>query len=295
MAIDVIARGLATSLTDENGKIATNKMPTIEVNSTEGFTSIGKLTNPELINGRTSEEILLMMLFGIVNPVLTNPSLKIELDKTSTLIIGREQTLSGALSFDQGRIDPAYGTTGYRAGLPISYSIGDQEYKTNALTQKFSLTITPTSFENYIDYFVTHEAGEQPMNSIGKPVDAPYAAGIIFHTLYLSAVYPLLDAQGNDLEFTWFESTDGEGYQSFFASEGSGTKQSFALHKNVNVVGIKAYDSLTKDWSWLGGEGAEDSLDYFTRTEVNGLQVFTHNHIKVGERELRIYVANQEV
>ena len=295
MAIDVIARGLATSLTDENGKIATNKMPTIEVNSTEGFTSIGKLTNPELINGRTSEEILLMMLFGIVNPVLTDPSLKIELDETSTLIIGREQTLSGALSFDQGRIDPAYGTTGYRAGLPTSYKIGDQEYKTNALTQKFSLTITPTSHENYIDYFVTHEAGEQPMNSIGKPIDAPYAAGIIFHTLYLRAAYPLLDAQRNDLEFTWFEANDGEGYESTFASEGSGVKQSFALPTTVNVIGIKAYDSLTKEWSWLGGEDAIDSLDYFTKTEEDNLQVFVHNRAKVGERELRIYITYPEV
>ena len=133
------------------------------------------------------------------------------------------------------------------------------------------------------------------MNSIGKPVDAPYAAGIIFHTLYLSAVYPLLDAQGNDLEFTWFEVNDGEGYESTFASEGSGTKQSFALPNTVNVIGIKAYDSLTKEWSWLGGEEAIDSLDYFTKSEEGNLQVFVHNRAKVGERELRIYITYPEV
>ena len=100
---------------------------------------------------------------------------------------------------------------------------------------------------------------------------------------------------GDELEVYVISPNDGEGYESTFASEGGGVKQSFALPATVNVIGIKAYDSLTKEWSWLGGEDAIDSLDYFTKTEEDNLQVFVHNRAKVGERELRIYITYPEV
>ena len=59
MAIDIIARGLATSLVGPDGKIASDKMPTLS--GTEGLTGfypLGKLTDPSLVEGKTAEEIL---------------------------------------------------------------------------------------------------------------------------------------------------------------------------------------------------------------------------------------------
>ena len=91
MAIDIIARGLATSLVGSDGKISSDKMPTLQGTSElTGFTSIGKLTDPSLIEGKTAEEILLMMLYGVVSPTLTEPKLSISLSEDSLpLVIGR--------------------------------------------------------------------------------------------------------------------------------------------------------------------------------------------------------------
>jgi len=95
------------------------------------------------------------------------------------------------------------------------------------------------------------------------------------------------------MSFNWFEDTDGEGYQSIFLSEGSGTKQAFALDSSVSVIGFKAIDPITKEWIWLGGEGPEVSLSFFDIAEdkEKNRKIYTHNYFTVGERELRIYVA----
>jgi len=225
MAIDIIARGLATSLLGSNGKIASNKMPTVEGTSElTGFFPIGKLTDPSLIEGKTSEEILLMMLFGVVSPTLTAPSLSIELSTKTPLIIGREATLEGALVFDRGRIDPAYGTSGYRAGLPISFSIADELIETSNTTYNFKFSFTPTASENFVGYSVSYSEGEQPLNSIGQNFNSPLPAGIIGNQLSIAATYPIYCDEGKEIEFEWFEDEDGEGYAALFATEATGER-----------------------------------------------------------------------
>ena len=168
MAIDIIARGLATSLIGSNGKISSDKMPTLEGTSElTGFTSIGKLTDASLVEGRTAEEILMMMLYGVVSPTLTEPSLSIALsDDSLPLIIGRPSALKGTLTFDRGKIEPAYGTSGYRAGAPISYSVGDTITESSGAQYDFEIELTPTSSNVNLVYGVSYEEGEQPLNSI---------------------------------------------------------------------------------------------------------------------------------
>lgn len=299
MAIDIIARGLATSLLGSNGKIASNKMPTVEGTSElTGFFPIGKLTDPSLIEGKTSEEILLMMLFGVVSPTLTAPSLSIELSTKTPLIIGREATLEGALVFDRGRIDPAYGTSGYRAGLPISFSIADELIETSNTTYNFKFSFTPTASENFVGYSVSYSEGEQPLNSIGQNFNSPLPAGIIGNQLSIAATYPIYCDEGKEIEFEWFEDEDGEGYAALFATEATGERQSFSVSNDLKVIGVKTFDDLAQQWNWLGGETAEVSLTYFDTTTVTGeslgettdYTLYTHNYLEVGARELRIYV-----
>jgi hypothetical protein len=128
MAIDIIARGLATSLLGSDGRVSSDKMPVISgVLGTEGFTPIGNLTDPSQIEGKTVEEILLMMLFGAVNPTFTSPDLTIELASEATAIVGRQTSISGKLIFNRGAITPPYGTSGFRAGAPIAFTVGDEE------------------------------------------------------------------------------------------------------------------------------------------------------------------------
>lgn len=294
MAIDTIARGLATSIYGSDGRIAANKMPKVEIADTTGFTSIGKLTDPSLVAGKTSEEILLMMLFGIVTPALKAPSVRLVLnEEISYLIVGEKKTINGVVQFDRGSIEPAYGTSGKRSGLPTSYQVNESVYSSNDLSLSFSIDITPVPGENILSYAVFYSAGEQPLNSIGQPFEAPLPAGMVSGSISIDGVYQLYSADLIPMSFNWFEDTDGEGYQSIFLSEGSGTKQAFALDSRVSVVGFKAIDPITKEWIWLGGEGPEVSLSFFDITEdkENNRKIYTHNYFTVGERELRIYVA----
>lgn len=293
MAIDIIARGLAAQLIGPDGRVLSKKMPTLTGTSDlSGFTPIGHLTDASMVEGKTAEEILLTILYGVVNPTLTAPSVSITLNEgLDILIIGRESRVEGVLTFDRGKIDPAYGTSGYRAGLPTAYTINNETTAASDLTYNFSFVFTPTQSENTIVYSVSYEEGEQPLNSIGSAVGEPLAAGSIGGNITLTAVYPLLDANGADYEFTWFEANDGSGYLATFASEGSGIKQAFAVSSELTVIGVKGFNVLTQQWEWLGGN-AERSLTHFDVSITDdGNVLYTHNQPATGKRELRIYVS----
>lgn len=298
MAIDIIARGLASSLTGPDGKISSSKMPTLSaVPQGTTFYPVGQLSDSSLVAGKTAEEILLMMLYGIVSPTLTNPYLSIALsDENKQLVIGRPTVLKGALSFNRGAIDPAYGTSGYRVGAPTSYSIGDITIESENTVCEFEVEITPTEPKVYISYSVSYGAGEQPVNSIGQPVGAPLPSGSINMSLELDAMPALYTAEGSEQEFTFFEDEVGQGYQSVFVSEGSGTQQSFAVESSLSVVGIKTFNPLSQQWEWLGGSPTA-SLTHFDISVISKEQLgeskdyilYTHNQPAKGERELRIY------
>lgn len=299
MAIDIIARGLATSLIGSDGKIASDKLPVFgEVTSTAGFIPIGGVTDPSQITGKTAEEVVLMMLFGIVTPTLTMPSLSIKLSSSATVIAGRETEISGVIHFDRGSIVPALSTSGFRAGAPVSYTINGNYYETDEVDMPFVLNYIPTLGENKILYSVNYSQGEQPVDSLGAPVGAPLPAGTITQTLVINGLYQLYNAEGEPIDFTYFEESDGQGYLTTMLSESSGTKQSFAVAEGITVVGVKQFDMMTQQWGWIGGS-AEASLRTFDATIITGESLnepidfvcYTHNGSDRGARELRIYVA----
>ena len=299
MAIDIIARGLATSLIGPNGKISSDKMPTFGA-TPEGttFYPIGALTDPSLLEGKTADEILLMILFGTVNPTFTNPSFKASLNTSTTIYAGRKQILTGTLTFNRGKISPANGTSGLRAGAPYSYSVGDQTIESTSLSQAFTIELTPVQGENSIACKVFYNEGEQPLNSAGEIYGTPYPAGSLSYNLTFTAVYPPYSNEGNEIPFITFKESDGEGYQVTMASEGSsGNRQSFAIASVMTVIGIKQFDIISQDWQWIGGD-AESSLETFDTTIISGdsldesidYVLYTYNGVQAGERQLRIYV-----
>lgn len=301
MAIDNIARGLAASLIGSDGKIASDKLPVMgEAPNGAQFYPMGALTDSSQVAGKTAEELLMMMLFGIVNPTLTNPSFNAKLSTSAPFYAGRNQTIQGTMTFNRGKISPAYGTSGYRSGLPIKYSVNQNEIASTSLSTSFILEVIPTEGENTISCLVEYGMGEQPMNSAGATYDSPYPAGTLTYSLKFNAVYPVYSAQGEELSFEQFTDSTGKGYQITFESEASsGVKQSFAIANSQTVIGIKQYDIIAKDWLWIGGD-AESSLETFDTTIVTGDSlgeeisyiVYTHNGVQSGERQLRIYLAN---
>lgn len=301
MAIDVIARGLASSLLGADGRVSADKMPALTGTSElSGFTSIGKLTDPSLVEGKTAEEILLMMLYGVVSPTLTAPELKIALSADMQQpIIGRPSLIEGALTFNRGRIEPAHGTSGYRAGAPISYFIGDASEESSNLNYDFSVEVTPTSDIITLEYGVNYRAGEQPLDSIGRPFDIALPAGALTGSIKIEAVYPVYSADGHEHDFHWFKEEDGSGYQIALKSENveGASRQSFAVSSIATVKGVKAINPMTQQWEWIGGSAAV-SLTYFDISILTGDSIgestdyilYTYNSTPTGARELRVYI-----
>lgn len=296
MAIDIIARGLASSLLGSDGKVASDKLPTMAaVPEGTTFYPVGAVTDPSLLEGKTADEILMMILYGLVNPVLTAPSLSIVLDdEISTVTAGRECVLSGALTFDRGSINPAYGTSGYRAGMATSYSVNGASYE----SPQFTITFTPIVGDNVIAAMVTYAEGEQPLNSIGQPFNIALPAGSVAASLVIKGVAPIYTAEGEDIEYSSFEDEQGSGYEITVPQETAESgKQSFAVSSTFEVIGIKQFNVLSQQWEWLNGS-QEDSLMYFDTTLIKGdslgeeeyYVLYTNTDLATGERELRIYV-----
>lgn len=302
MAIDIIARGLATSLLDSSGKISSDKLPTIGA-APDGatFHPIGGITDSAAIEGKTAEEILLMMLYGVTNPTLIPPSLLVQINNSLPLVAGENVEIVGTLKFNRGAISPAYGTSGYRAGAPEYYLINNEKIESNLSTLDFSFNYTPLSGSNHMIFSVVHGEGEQPYNSTGAIYDSPYPAGTCTQSIVLDAVYAVYDLNHNKVDFVYFTEDDGEGYEVIMLSEAveGADKQSFAIANNMTVVGIKQYDVLAQDWLWIGGS-AEASLGTFDKTEIHkdnlgeieDYVLYTHNGSARGVRQLRVYITN---
>lgn len=300
MAIDIVARGLAMSLVGDDGRVISDKMPLVQGTSDlTGFTPIGGLTDASMIEGRTVEDILLMILYGFTNPTLVAPKVTIALqNENEVLIIGRQSVLRGTVTFDRGLISPANGTSGFRSGAPISYTINNTTVESTSLSYDFELEVTPTERVFLLECLVKYAEGEQPINSIGKPFDAPLPAGILHETLECRAAQALYNVNYEEMKFSWFKQNDGEGYSFIVPSETLSSKQTFIISSELNVIGVKAFSPLTQTWEWIGGENAATSLTCFNISLVKAEELgettdyikYINNQPRTGERELRVYV-----
>lgn len=297
MAIDIIARGLATSLIGSDGKIDSSKMPILQVptGSEAGFIPIGNLTSVEQIEGKTAEEILMLMLFGIMQPTITEPKFSIKLNTIQNVIAYTEQIIKGTLVFDQGEIRVPNDTSMVRAGAPTHYTVNDLDIASSSLNVDFSLTLIPTIGENVFLASVTFEEGPQPVDSLGNPFDKPYPAGSLSSTFVINGISSLTTSKDELVEFTYFQNEEGAGYQAIALAElDDDNKQSFKILAETPILGIKQFNPLSQKWEWIGGS-AEISLKTFDATFIQGdapentYIVYIHNGSIKGQRELRLY------
>lgn len=295
MAIDIVARGLALSVLGADGKVSADKMPTFTIPSGEGveFTPVGALTDVNWIKGRTAEEILQAILFGLVYPTLTEPEFNIEITSDTTIIAGVSTVIEGVLHFNRGEIIAADGSSTPRTGAATQYMVQGAEQENTGTDVPFSVTLTLDIGTHELIAQVTFEEGAQPVDSLGNPYSEPYAAGYLMTAAYLTAISNLTDALGNALTFTYFDDETGTGYQTVAASESTGVKQSFAVDVSTPILGIKQLNPITQSWEWIGGTAAA-SLKTFTIVEEEGIITYTHNGSAAGTRELQLYTQIKE-
>ena len=308
MAVDTIARALALSVLGADGNVSPDKLPGFDTEDPTTFT-VGGLESGTNINGKSIYEILQLILYGEVvpdYPTLVSPSFSLENLPGLVGVVGSSFVVSGNAIFNRGQIYPAYGTSGYRSGAPVSYNFNGQVESTSELNVPFLITLNNLSQgSTQVTVSVNYEAGEQPLDSMGGDYNSPYPAGTLTQYLDVLGIYPIFtssdgeqDLTENALLTTYFSNATGTGFEVTIAGEDmeSGEKQVFALYSGTPAVGVQQYDELRHEWDWIYGT-PEDSLTAFTpgetTLEVSGISVtyttYTNALEAVGERNLKIF------
>lgn len=295
MAIDIVARGLALSMLGADGKVSADKMPTLKIPSGEGvdFTPVGALTDVNWIKGRTTEEVLYAILFGLVNPILTEPSFNIELTSSNIITAFEPTIIEGMLHFNRGEIIAADGSSIPRTGAATKYTVWGVEQENIGTDVPFSIECTLGLGEHDIPATVEFAEGAQPVDSLGNPYSESYAAGQLSAAARIKAVSALATADNENIDFIYFHEDSGEGYQITTTAEANNKKQTFKLSLFSPIVGIKQFNIMNQSWEWINGS-PEKSLLTFDVAYRDDYVIYTHNGSKSGVRELQLYTKIEE-
>lgn len=296
--IDIIARAMAAKAL-QNGGGTPGGDDTFEATGVTTY-EVGGIPAGTDLNGKTWQQIFTMMLYGDASvPVLTDPSFTVNMNESFGQV-GETQTVTGTAIFNRGSINPAYGTSGFRAGLPTSYVVNGTTYETSVTEYGFSLDLPIVSGENKFTVTVNYAQGEQPLDGAGNNYDSPYPAGSLSYEVVVTGTYPVYikDSNGDlipmDIQTQFNE--NGE-LEVDLASEFDAPKQTIAFVEGTpEIVGVQQYDPSRQVWDWLYGSPA-DSLTAFTVTQqtidVNGTvinySVWENNTVTVGPRKLKFF------
>lgn len=124
--------------------------------------------------GTSLETILRDMLSPVLYPTLTNPSATISATGSKLLETGATFNTTMTITLNRGSINPAYGTSGYRAGASTGYSLNGG---TTQVENTFNVTITPSQLTYQGIAF--YAEGEQPKDSAGNDYSSPLSAGSV--------------------------------------------------------------------------------------------------------------------
>jgi hypothetical protein len=245
------------------------------------------------------------LLYPELFPTLTAPSNTFALTQAGLQEIGATLTLAFSAAFNRGSIDPAYGTDGFRSGLPNEYN-----YTGTGLADETSTSLTDS--QSVVDYVVVsgvqswtssvdYDEGDQPLSSKGNNYLTALAAGTTSpaKSVSITGVYPFYAttvAMGTVTKQTLVAHTSSY-FSASMVAETGGEKQTCDLPDAVGALtGIQFYNTVSSAWEWVNGSAA-NSLLTFTETstthDVNGSTIdyarFTHNGSNVGARLLRFY------
>jgi hypothetical protein len=242
--------------------------------------TLGGITAGDVLTGKTSNQILEELLVPTLYPTLSNPSNSFVSALASLYEIDASITFGTTAGFNRGSIAPAYGTSGYRSGLPNRYNYSGAQlpstFASTALTD--AQTVTAYAVLQGIQSWsssVRYDAGEQPLNSKGGNFSSPLASGTTgSQSLSTEGVYPIFATTVTIGVFT------KQALQSMINAnnivyavvpETGGNKQSFELPQAWNfarpLIGIQTYNTVSNAWEYQGGTSVT-SLTYWSITSV---------------------------
>lgn len=150
--------------------------------SSPAAVEVGGITAGTVLTGKTSNELLEEILVPTLFPTFTTPDNGISGAAPTTQEVGATSPdFTVTATFDRGTIDPAYGTSGFRSGLPNTYTFTGSQLPASTSTTSLSVdndvtAHTITLGTNNWAATVSYDAGEQPLDSEGGNYDSPLGA-----------------------------------------------------------------------------------------------------------------------
>lgn len=268
--------------------------------------TVGGIPAGSTFSDKTMTQMWDSLLYPDLNPTLTAPSTGFSSASSGLREIGELlATMAFSASFSRGAISPAYGTSGYRSGLPNTYNYTGTglpaTYASTSLTDSQSISnYTVISGAQSWTAAVSYDAGEQPKTSNGNNYSSPLSAGTTSSVaVTITGVYPYFATTSNVATLTKqsLASMSSSYVQTNMAAEDDTDKQKADFPTAWSTItGVQFYNTVSSTWEWINGSKA-NSLATFTTSSVTqtvqGNTVnytrYTHNGAKIGSRQLRWY------
>lgn len=229
------------------------------------------------------ESIFKDMLNPVEVPTFTSPSATISTSGGTLVEEGESVSKTLTVNFDRGKINPAYGTTGNRAGAATGYSLNGGESQSG---NTFNVTVNEDNkqFSAKVDY----ARGEQPKNSAGEDYDSPLPAGFVnTNTLTFEIVAPLWSNAANITVIAKeaLVSKSAKLKQFNFPAQTATNPEVFDVRSTWNVTAVELLNTLNNQWVNCASEFT------ITDTEHDGIAYkrYTYNGgDATGARSVRI-------
>ena len=215
---------------------------------TTSLTVGGITSGTEYAQGTSLETIIRDLLNPTQNPTLTNPSATLSASPTGLLIeTGGTKTVTITADFNRGSISPAYGTSGYRSGPAVDYSLNSGTAQSENTWSDIVVDSEHASYSAVVNY----SAGEQPKNSKGENYDSPLAAGsVTSNTMtyeFVNALWANTDNIATVAKLSLVSKSTKKKEFTFPASTVA-QPEIFDVPISWSLTTLKVYDDFNKEW-----------------------------------------------
>lgn len=247
-------------------------------------------------NGKTFQETMESMFFPTLGPDYDNPYNTFNNNVNRLQEIGDSINITFTSTFDRGAINVNGVMQNVRSGNPNTYiyssppsgtlpasvpknTLGDTQVESNYVIEQGNQTWRGA---------VAYDAGPQPYDNKGNPVDSPLPAGTTdpFKLSTIEGVYPIFATTsdinvltpqplvsmitGNDIVIPMVPETTG--------------RQSFSIPEtwvnNRHLIGIQTYNTFTMQWEYEGGSPAASLTTWLTTPTTHIVQGNSISYIK---------------
>lgn len=278
-------------------------------NSTPMPQQLGGYDEGTTFENRTMQQMWDGLLYPTLYPSLSNPSSNMTGNPSNNSLreIGEVVDVVLTQTFNRGSINPAYGTSGFRSGLPNTYNYTGEGVTTTVPSTALSDTQTVSDYtivqgNQSWTGSVSYDAGEQPKDNKGGNYNTPLAAGTTAaKTVTIVGVYPWFATSTsiNAVSKQPLAKMNSSYVQVTMVAEpaNGSAKQTAEFPEAWSAIqGISFYNTVSSKWEWLSGSAAA-SLNSFSITQkqetVQGqpvnYNVYTHNGGMIGSRQLRFH------